>query len=82
MRSRRFATCGWFVISEKTYELIVGVKESDDVYIDVERREEERKKQGLPSRLGVLPHSTVAEEERRWEAEQESKKKRPKSRRK
>jgi len=57
-------------------------RDPDDVYIDVERREEERKKQGLPSRLGVLPHSTVAEEEGRWEAEQESKKKRPKSRRK
>ena len=46
------------------------------------RREEERKKQGLPQRLGVLPHSTVAEEEKRWEAEQERRNERPKNQRK
>jgi hypothetical protein len=57
-------------------------RDPDDVYIDVERREEERKKQGLPQRLGVLPHSAVAEEENRWEAEQERKKERPKKHRK
>jgi hypothetical protein len=51
-------------------------RDPDDVYIDVERREEERKKQGLPPRLGILPHSAVAEEEQRWEAQQEQKKKR------
>ena len=50
-------------------------RDPDDVYIDVERREEERKKQGLPPRVGVLPHSAVAEEEQRWEAQQEHKKK-------
>jgi hypothetical protein len=50
----------------------------DDVYVDVERREEERKKQGLPQRLGVLPHSAVAEREKRWEAKQECKRKAPK----
>jgi hypothetical protein len=50
-------------------------RDPDDVYIDVERREEERKKQGLPPRVGVLPHSAVAEEEQRWEAQQELKKK-------
>jgi hypothetical protein len=49
-------------------------RDPDDVYVEVERREEERKKQGLPPRLGVLPHSAVAEEEDRWEAELESKK--------
>ena len=38
----------------------------DDVYIDVERREQERKKQGLPSRVGVIPHFAVAEHEGRW----------------
>lgn len=54
----------------------------DDVYVDVERREEERKKQGLPQRLGVLPHSAVAEGEKRWEAEQECKGKALKKRRK
>jgi len=51
-------------------------RDPDDVYIDVEHREEERKKQGLPPRLGILPHSAVAEEEQRWEAQQEQKKKR------
>jgi hypothetical protein len=51
-------------------------RDPDDVYIDVERREEERQKQGLPPRVGVVPHSAVAEEEQRWEAQQERKKKR------
>jgi hypothetical protein len=55
-------------------------RDPDDVYIEVGRREEERKKQGLPPRLGVLPHSVVAEEEDRWEAQQERKKERPKKR--
>jgi len=50
-------------------------RDPDDVYIEVGRREEERKKQGLPPRLGVLPLSAVAEEEDRWKAEQERKKK-------
>jgi hypothetical protein len=49
-------------------------RDPDDVYIDVERREEERKKQGLPTRVGVVPHSAVAEDEQRWEAQQERKK--------
>jgi hypothetical protein len=55
-------------------------RDPDDVYIEVGRREEERKKQGLPPRLGVLPHSAVAEDEDRWEAEQERKKERSKKR--
>jgi hypothetical protein len=54
-------------------------RDPDDVYIDVERREEERKKLGLPSRVigSILPHSAVAQAEERWEAEQERKKKHP-----
>jgi hypothetical protein len=32
-------------------------EDPDDVYISVERREEERKRQGLPPRIGILPHS-------------------------
>ncbi len=55
-------------------------RDPDDVYIDVERREEERKKQGLPPRVGVVPHSAVAADEDRWEAEQERKKKRARKR--
>jgi len=54
----------------------------DDIYIDVERREEQRKKQGLPPRVGIVPHSVVAADEERWEAEQERKKKLATKRRK
>jgi hypothetical protein len=57
-------------------------RDPDDVYIDVERREEERKKQGLPPRVGIVPHSAVAEEEQRWEAQQERRKKRSRKSRK
>ncbi len=57
-------------------------RDPDDVYIDVGRREEERKKQGLPPRVGIVPHSAVAEEEQRWEAQQERKEKRARKRRK
>jgi hypothetical protein len=59
-------------------------RDPDDVYIQVERREEERKKLGLPSRVigSILPHSAVAQAEERWEAEQERKKKRPRKPRK
>src|SRR5262249_47536228 len=32
-------------------------EDPDDVYIDVQHRENERKKQGLPPRVGVLPHA-------------------------
>jgi hypothetical protein len=56
-------------------------EDPDDVYINVERREEERKKQGLPPRVGIVPHSVVAAEEERIEAEQERKKKRTRKRR-
>jgi len=54
-------------------------RDPDDVYIEVERREEERKKLGLPPRVigSILPHSAVAQAEERWEAEQERKKKHP-----
>src|SRR6267378_7271220 len=59
-------------------------RDPDDVYIDVERREEERKKQGLPPRVigSILPHSAVAQAEERWEAEQERKKTRRRKSRK
>ena len=59
-------------------------RDPDDVYIEVEHREEERKKQGLPPRVigSILPHSAVAQAEERWEAEQQRKKKRPRKPRK
>lgn len=53
-------------------------EDPDDVYIDVEQREEERKKQGLPPRIGIVPHSAVADEEKRIEEEQERKQRRNK----
>jgi hypothetical protein len=43
----------------------------DDVYVDVEHREEERRKKGLPPRVGIVPYSTVAAEEDRVEAQEE-----------
>ncbi len=51
-------------------------EDPDDVYIDVQCREEERKKQGFPPRIGIVPHSAVAAEEQRIEVEQERKKQR------
>ena len=59
-------------------------RDPDDVYMEVERREGERKKQGLPPRVigSILPHSAVAQGEERWEAEQERKKKRRRKHRK
>lgn len=57
-------------------------RDADDVYIDVGRREEERREQGLPSRLGVLPHSAVAEAANRWRATQDDNRKRSKRPRK
>ena len=55
-------------------------RDPDDVYLDVEQREEERKKQGLPPRIGIVPYSAVADEEKRIEEEQEQKKQRPSKR--
>src|SRR5215470_11776373 len=48
-------------------------RDPDDVYVDVERREEERKRHGLPPSViaTILPHSAVARAGERWEAEQE-----------
>jgi len=55
-------------------------RDPDDVYIEVQRREEERKKQGLPPRLGVLPHSAQVERELSREAGPERKIKCPNKR--
>jgi hypothetical protein len=58
------------------------LKDPDDVYLSVEEREEQRNKQGLPPRVGVLPHSAVAAAEERWEAQHRRKKKHARNRRK
>jgi hypothetical protein len=44
-------------------------EDPDDVYFEVQHREEERKKQGLPPRLGIVPNSALADEEKRIEKE-------------
>jgi hypothetical protein len=49
-------------------------EDPDDVYIDLQRREEERKKLGLPPRIGIVPYSAVAAAEERMEVEQKPKK--------
>ena len=67
---------------KKRREFEKKLHDPDDVYVDVQRREEERKKQGLPPRLGVLPHSAAAELEQSREAGQECMKKCPNKRRK
>lgn len=51
-------------------------EDPDDVYLKAEQREKERGKQGLPPRLGIIPHEAIAAEETRLEAEQRRKKKR------
>ncbi len=40
-------------------------EDPDDVYINVLHREEERKKKGLPPRIGIVPYQAVADEEKR-----------------
>ena len=34
-------------------------RDPDDVYLEIERREADRKKEGLPSRFGILPRSAL-----------------------
>jgi hypothetical protein len=51
-------------------------EDPDDVYLKAEHREEERRKQGLPPRLAIIPHEAIAAEEARIEAEQGRKKRR------
>jgi len=49
-------------------------EDPDDVYLQVQHREEERKKRGLPPRIGVVPYSALLAEEERVNAEQVPKK--------
>jgi hypothetical protein len=57
-------------------------EDPDDVYLKAEQREEERRKRGLPPRLGVIPHEAIAAEETRLDAEQGRKKSRGRKARK
>ena len=56
------------------------LKDPDDVYLDVEEREELRKRKGLPPRVIILPWSYEEEEKllaaKRSEARKKSKQKR------
>ena len=56
-------------------------EDPDDVYILAERREEDRRKQGLPLRFGIIPHSATAPKVEHLEAGQECKEKRTRKRR-
>ena len=49
----------WSRIHHK-YEM--WLKDPDDVFLDAEERDEQRKKQGLPPRIAVLPWSAEEEE--------------------
>jgi len=69
---------GRFWKQRRAYEK--SLEDPDDVYCSVASREEERKRQGLPPRVGIVPHAAVADEEQRIEAEQARKKRRPRKR--
>jgi hypothetical protein len=56
-------------------------KDPDDVYLDVEEREELRKKKGLPPRVIILPWSYEEEEKLLAARRSEAKKKRKQNRR-
>jgi hypothetical protein len=63
---------GRFWKQRRTYEKTL--EDPDDLYFEVEKQEEQRRKQGLPPRLGIVPHSAMAEEQERIESEQPRKK--------
>jgi hypothetical protein len=69
MSDRELDDGGRFSKQRRAYE--VKREDPDDVYIDVLRREEQRKRQGLPERIGIIPYSAVADDETRIEEEHE-----------
>jgi hypothetical protein len=72
LSDRELDDAGRFSKQHRVYER--NREDPDDVYVEVLRREEERTKQGLPPRIGIVPYSAVADEEKRIEEEQERKK--------
>src|SRR5580692_6014365 len=69
---------GRFWKQRRAYEKTL--EDPDDVYFEVEEREEQRRKQGLPPRLGIVPHSAVALDEKEQERKQHlSKRRKPTS---
>ena len=69
---------GRFWKQRRAYEKTL--EDPDDVYFEVEEREEQRRKQGLPPRLGIVPRSAIANEQRRIETEKQQKRQRSKQR--
>jgi hypothetical protein len=69
MSDRELDDGGRFSKQRRAYE--IKREDPDDVYIDVLRREEQRKRQGLPQRIGIIPYSAVADDETRIEEEHE-----------
>ena len=65
---------GRFWKQRRAYEKTL--EDPDDVYFEVEEREEQRRKQGLPARLGIVPHSVMAEEQGHIKGAQPRKKQR------
>jgi hypothetical protein len=59
---------GRFWKQRRTYEKTL--EDPDDVYFEVEEREEQRRKQGLPPRLGIVADSAIDDREGRIEAKQ------------
>jgi len=65
---------GRFWKQRRAYEKTL--EDPDDVYFEVEEREEQRRKQGLLPRLGIVPHSVIAKEQEHIKGAQPRKKQR------
>ena len=65
---------GRFWKQRRAYEKTL--EDPDDVYFEVEEREEQRRKQGLLPRLGIVPHSVMAKEQEHIKGAQPRKKQR------
>ncbi len=51
----------WYRFAKKRHAWEKQFEDPDDVYIEVQEREQERCQQGLPPRLGILPHAEPPE---------------------
>ncbi len=51
----------WYRFGRKRRQWQKQFEDPDDVYIEVQEREQERRQQGLPPRLGILPHAEPPE---------------------
>jgi hypothetical protein len=69
---------GRFWKQRRAYEKTM--EDPDDVYFEVEEREEQRRKEGPPARLRIVQQSAMAEEQKRIETEKQRKRQRSKKR--